>query len=465
VLFALVYVFGCNPKVCYITGIDGLEPVRAFSFFLAEGLALSVVGFSEKNQLTKKSDISINKIAIFYSVAYYPVIFTIAGTKLVSQISPASVIAIVALLSFATSASVLERTNDRRLALFLPALTFLALVVISIGVASQYINQILLLLSVLFATVVATSIIGTLFSFKVSGIVRSKFFAIGLIGFVLLVNVAITPDAVNGTAPNLNTNSYYLLNPVFVGAFMSSPSIGTKGVAANFTFQGTNTSSIQQDNFIAVGIGVHSPNCCVDGIDYGYRADVFLYRNSTKVFATSAWEVCDDIIACGGHPWKDVIFFSSGRVNVSLDDNFRLSMEWQENHTVAWFLNDNNVSRLIASFLAPEQENPGFNVGYLGSLPPPSIGGVPFFQFGVMSFHPIDQTGWKARVSCPAILVNTTWTCATHAELLQGDQSYWKAIWRWGEPYSGVGATVNPQTKEITFQYSQTPLVNFQQAW
>ena len=39
VLFALVYIAGCNPKVCYNTGIDGLEPLRVYSFFLAEGLA------------------------------------------------------------------------------------------------------------------------------------------------------------------------------------------------------------------------------------------------------------------------------------------------------------------------------------------------------------------------------------------------------------------------------------------
>ncbi len=48
-LFALVYVFGCSPKVCYITGIDGLEPLRAFSFFLAEGLAVATTSFPGRN--------------------------------------------------------------------------------------------------------------------------------------------------------------------------------------------------------------------------------------------------------------------------------------------------------------------------------------------------------------------------------------------------------------------------------
>ena len=465
-LFSLVYVFGCSPKVCYITGIDGLEPVRAFSFFFTEGIAATTAGFLEGESLSK-IEILTAKISTFYAVAYYPVVFAIAGVKLVSQISPLPVILVLVVLSFAMSVNVFERANDWRLGLIVPILTFLVLGIISIGIASQYIALITPLIAVLLTSVFVASLSGVLVSFrsaeKVRRFAKSKFLAIGLIGVILLVNVVVTPDAVAGTAPN-QTRSYYFLDPVFAGGFMSDPSIGTEGVSANFSFQGTNTSSIQPNNFLSVGIGIHSPNCCVDGIDYGYRADVFLYRNATEVFAASAWEVCDVIIACGGHPWKNLIFFSSEEVNVSLEDSFQLLLMWQS-HKVVWLLNYSSQVLQVASFQAPKQENAGFDAGYLGTAPPPSFGGVPFFQFGVMSAYPIGHAGWRATVSCPAILENSTWMCISHAELLQGDQSYWKALWRWGESYPGVGATINPQSKEITFQYSQQTLADFQHAW
>jgi hypothetical protein len=202
----------------------------------------------------------------------------------------------------------------------------------------------------------------------------------------------------------------------------------------------------------------------VDGIDYGYRADVFLYHNGSEVFAASAWEVCDTILACGGHTWKDLMYFSSTRINSSLESDFQLSMIW-EDHTVSWFYSSNNGTRLVASFQAPEQENPYFNAGWFGPSSTPSPGGWPFFQFGVMSAFPIGHSGWRVTVACPSTLSNSTWVCIDHAEFFQGDISFWKALWRWGENYPNVGATVNPEAKTVTFQYSQAQVHDFQTAW
>jgi len=55
--------------------------------------------------------------------------------------------------------------------------------------------------------------------------------------------------------------------------------------------------------------------------------------------------------------------------------------------------------------------------------------------------------------------------CIDHAEFFQGDSSFWKALWRWGENYPSAGATVNPGSKTMTFQYSQVPAQDFQTAW
>jgi len=83
-LFLLLYV-GCNPRVCYSTGLDGLEPLRSYSFFLAEGMALSAAGFSVKNRLSRIETLLRNG-TVFYAIAYYPVIFTVAGVKLVAPV-------------------------------------------------------------------------------------------------------------------------------------------------------------------------------------------------------------------------------------------------------------------------------------------------------------------------------------------------------------------------------------------
>jgi len=374
----------------------------------------------------------------------------------------------VALLSFVTSARVFEEGSDWSTGLAVPIITFLVLASVSIGIAVQYIPQAIQLMGILFVCVTAASLLGVLGPVggreAVRRFARSKALTAGLVGVVLISMIVIPPDAVNGTAPNPVTNSYYFLTPVIAGGFNSAPNVGTTGVSANFSFQGTDASTIQPSNFLAVGIGIHSPNCCVDGIDYGYRADVFLYHNSSEIFAGSAWEVCDTILACGGHTWKHLMYFSSTRVNSSLEGSFQLSLRW-ENHAVSWFYGSSNETRLVASFKAPMQENPGFDAGWLGPSSKPSPGGWPFFQFGVMSAFPIDHSGWKVTIACPSILLNSTWVCINHAELFQGDSSFWKALWRWGENYPNVGATVNTEAKTMTFQYSQVPVQDYQTAW
>ncbi len=466
-LFALLYHFGCDPKVCYNLGADGLEPLRECSFFLAEGMALSTAGFSVKNSLSKTESMLGNSSA-FYAIAYYPVAFTIAGVKLVAQISPLPVLVLVSLLSLATSVRVFEKGKDRRVGLAVPVFAFLLLTGVSAGIASQYLAQVVPLIGVLLACVAAASLLGVL---GVTGgwegvrrLARSRALTAGLVGLVLLVMVVIPMDAVNGTSPNLVTGSYSFQTPVVVAGFNSGPNVGTRGVSANFSFEGTNSSSIQMDNYLAAGIGIHSPNCCVDGIDYGYRADVFLYHNGSEVFAASGWEVCDIITACGGHTWTHLMYFSSATINSSVESNFRLSMEW-ENRTLSWFYSSGSEVRLIASFQAPRQENPGFDAGWLGPSFTPSQGGTPFFQFGVMSAFPIGHPGWRVTVSCPSMEVGSTWRCIDHAGIVQGDNSYWKFIWRWGENYPDVGAATSPKTKTMTFQYSQVPVQDFQTAW
>ena len=47
----------------------------------------------------------------------------------------------------------------------------------------------------------------------------------------------------------------------------------------------------------------------------------------------------------------------------------------------------------------------------------------------------------------------------------QGDVSFWKALWRWGEDYPAVGAAVDQGNATLTFHYSQDGFQDFQVAW
>ena len=465
-LYALLYV-GCDPKACYSTGIDGLEPLRPFSFFLAEGMALSGAAYAARHR-PSVSEVLMTDVMAFYAIAYYPVIFSFAEVKLVSPLSPIPLLLMLGLVSFMVSARVHEATSDRWKGVALPTATFIALAVISFGITAQYQAYAALLFLGLLAYVSSICLAGSLapsaWKAGVHKIANSRTVTALLVVFVLLSVFVIPPDAVNGTAPDLSTGSYRFLTPVVAGGFNPSPNTGAEGVSANFTFKGTDPSAIQTDNFLAAGIGIHSPNCCVDGIDFGYRADVFLYHNTTEVFAASAWEICDTIIACGGQTWKHLMFFSSTRIASNTSEAFQLSIRW-ENRTAYWSYASGNETETLASFHAPAQENAAFDVGWLGPSAAPSPGGFPFFQFGIMSAYPIGHSGWSVGVSCTSILSGSRWECLDHVELFQGDVSYWKALWRWGENYPGVGATIDLAQKTAIFQYSQQPTRDFQTAW
>ena len=81
----------------------------------------------------------------------------------------------------------------------------------------------------------------------------------------------------------------------------------------------------------------------------------------------------------------------------------------------------------------------------------------------MMSRYPIGHSGWGASFTCPSLLTGT-WGCIAHAKTVDGDQSFWKVFWRWGEDYSGASVTVTgPNAVDIA--YSSTATGNFVQLW
>jgi len=232
---------------------------------------VAILAFGYHAQTTTRKESLLASAAATYALAYYPVMFTVAGTKMLAPLAPFPVLALLFALSFIVSARTLDQGEGRLVGVALLLADYLVLSGLSIGVAAQdpaeEFNSLLMMLAV----VTAGGLLGASKLVGESGagirIGVSKIPTVAMIAFLVLSIGVITPDAVVGTAPKLGSDSYYFQAPVVAGGFNAEPNLVTTGVASNFSFQGTDPSSIQSDNLLAAGIGVHSSNCCVDGIE------------------------------------------------------------------------------------------------------------------------------------------------------------------------------------------------------
>jgi len=505
VLVALLYIF-CESKVCYSTGMDGLEPLRIAYFFGCLGIVGAVAGNRARDTSGPQfgggraiRDLVLPATTITV-ISYYPIMFTFAGTRLLAPLDPFPLLVVVALTSMVIAAKT-SKVRGRSLAVAVPTLANVLLLLIASGIAREY-----------FAGVVpiATEVVGVAFASSFAGallgsrsrdstlpslrVLQSDGLIWASVVLVLILMLVFVPDATSNVIPGGSTGlAANLTAPVFgplvyAGGFMPGAFARPTGVASTVSFAGTNASSIQTDNFLAGGIGAHSAHCCVDGIDFGYRFDVFLYHDGSEELAAAAWEVCDSNMACGGHSWQDLMFFTSKNVSSQLQSTVKLALEWQ-NRTVVWYYSvDQGPVQRFAAFNPPAQENPYFHVGTLGNIPvspepprllypqgllnlisSPQASGYYFFQYGLTSKYPIGHGGWQVTFLCPSYsLKGADWACLNHSDSVQGDQSYWKVIWRWGEPYSNVvaGPCDGSEVSCARFRYDpSSTLASFESLW
>ena len=472
-----VYVL-CDPRVCYSAGVDGLEPLRMGFFLVSVAVAGSALGVSLVHAPLYRRARFATAFFGFAAVGYYPVIFTFAGTKLLMPFYP---LAVAILLAAAAGSVSFTASLDLgpRWGVLVPVASLLVLLVLSAGIAAAFLQAIAPAVTVMVLFAVATAAAGAAaVRFKRAAVVShrswaSRTYALGLV-LVLLMMIFVIPDAVNGVVPAQNPSSTVEIGiPVYVGAFMDAPAGHANGAGVEVTFAGTNSSSIQPDNFLSAGFGIHAAGCCVDGIDYSYRFDLYLFHDGNEALVASAWEACDDNAACGGHSWKVLMFQrSQPLLSPELGAGMYLRMEWvqgQSGASVLWayswaysvptggFVN-------FTEFAVPKAENHDFNTGILpgGTLGPGQSGSY-FFQFGMMSGYPIGHGGWSVELTCPSLLTKT-WSCVSHAKTLAGDQSYWKVFWRWGENYPNVSEAAEG-AQSIGFSFAQTSARNFEQLW
>jgi len=470
----LLFFYICDPRVCFSAGPDGLEPLRLGVFLSSVSFSGVMLGVSARHGHESSSAALAGGFFGIVAIGFYPVVFTFAGTKLLPPFHPWAAGAILAVAAFPVSVTTAITYGTKR-GILLPVLSMGFLLLICFGIAVAYLQNVLADIGALLVCVVAAATAGAELARERKGLVSahrpmfSALLALGIV-FVLVLMLLTTPDAVNGVTPNPGSTTAFSQGiPVYSGGFMEGPPGHSEGVGVTVSFSGTNPSSIQPDNYLSAGIGVHAAGCCVDGIDYSYRYDLMLFHSGNESMLATAWEVCDDNAACGGHSWKVLMYsraLSLGKAD--LDGNTTLRMSWfQDTHEsgVRWsYLEPGQEAHNFTSFASPSAENRNFNTGVLegGTLNSGQTASY-FFQFGVMSSYSLGHGGWRVLLTCPSVQ-NVTWSCVSHAMTLDGSQSFWKIFWRWGESYQGMSVS-SSYPGEMEFGYANESTPSFQRLW
>jgi hypothetical protein len=464
----------CDPRVCFSAGPENLEPLRMGFFLGSVAISGVAMGVALRHRPDSKSAQLLAGFFGFAALGYYPVIFTFAGTRLLPPLHPWDVAAVLAITAYPVSVAA-SLTLGPRKGFLLPLASLAVLFAISVGIALPNVESLVPVVALMTASTGIAAAVGSItVATKRSGVLahRSGISSLYVIGLAVVLSMMLlaVPDAVNGVVPpnGGNQSAFSMGVPVYAGAFMDGAPGHALGAEVTVDFAGTNLSSIQGDNFLSAGMGIHSAGCCVDGIDYSYRFDVYLFRGGGVSLAAAAWEVCDDNAACGGHSWKVLMFLDSRPLDAAMGDNLSLRMVWGQGPAggeVEWSYSVGGGGFTnYTSFAAPRAENPSFNTGVLvGGTIGPQQNASYFFQFGIMSRYPIGHAGWTVTLYCPALL-DTGWRCIDHAKTLTGNQSYWKIFWRWGEDYNGVSMT-SGRADEMRFVYSSASTPSYLALW
>ena len=457
-VFFLLYLV-CDPRVCYSSSPDGLEPFR-LGFFLGSVIVSGVsLGLSTRgNASLRRWESTIVAAAAFAAVSWYPIIFTFAGTGLLGPISPWGTMAVIFFVSLSTSSGA-SKYLPGFVSSFLPIATILLVFAISAGIASQYSGSLGPLVLLTAATAVVGSTLGAVLAksrrtSRVRSSLATSGFAVAII-LVLIMTLVIVPDAVAGVVPSGSSQRYSIGTPVYAGAYMYAPQGHTLGAGINVTFDLGDPGIIPVGNFLSGGIGIHGAGCCVDGIDYAYRYDAYLFHNGSTSLLASAWEACDDNLACGGHSWKALIFSKALQLDgIGTGGTLALRMQWVGEGVVWSYGIGESKFVNMTLFETPPEENKNFNTGISGGVSLSSQKEAFFYQFGVMSAKPF-EAGWNIHFECPSLFDGVKWSCIDHARALTGSNSYWKVIWRWGEDYPGINIVPYGQNSAL-FGYSPT---------
>src|SRR5213080_5111001 len=238
----------------------------------------------------------------------------------------------------------------------------------------------------------------------------------------------------------------------YVAGYYNSTQYRICCVQIGVNFANMDLKALAPNNFLMAGMGVQSPNCCIDGWDFGWRADVFLLPNSSVIVSGSSWETCDSNANCGGYMWEHLWYHSQVTLSPqSISNTIFLRMSWepvtvdgQPRQIVYWYYNTTGTPwTQFGSYLPDPRLGTYFDIGLSGGPASTIHHGTAFlYQFGVASKTPVP--GWSVFLVNPSFKYQGTWRIMERANIVQGESSFWKFRYRWGGlPYEGVTAKAN----------------------
>ena len=430
VLIAMLYQF-CDAKQCYYSGPDGLGELRLGVLFFSTSVIGIMVG-SMRHPSAKSNVYGVffgGNIAVF--LGFFP------WALLFASYMPTTVG--LAMLGFASAIPFLFSgavcrffSNSAKHAIYSGAMGWFVLLTMFASMRPSSMP----LLAVILACSLPSAVGGYLLESRMSrkrtdlksGIVIASL--LGLFAFGAshpfiggAMNLSSEPDRAILPEPTYYSGAYH----------QSETYLSTKRVEVQVDFEQFDRDSVR--DFLFAGIGAQSPNCCKDGLDYGYRADL-LFNNSGTFLAARAWESCDYNVACSGFPWISTMHHALVRLPADVASNaVMLAMEWQpDGRTVKWYYSTDGEWNEYTDFVSPEIGNPYFNLGVIPVGNPISnadTGNAFFYQAGVSVPEQDSATGTIA-MRCPAYYDSKGVRHCVDLEPIARGNSHWKALWKWG---------------------------------
>jgi hypothetical protein len=434
-LLVIVLYHLCDVRQCYYPGPDGLGEFR-LAALLISATSCGILAGSVYRHLGDKPAVAATVFGCFISifVGYFPWAL-IFNTYLTSETGLAMfVFASTAPFLCSGAASHLFSRNVKH-AICSAAAGWVVLTLLFAGLRPVSAPLALAIL----ACAILSALAGfRLISYANSAVKNLKTLALltGLFGFFILGALHPLIDAPMSLAPEDDID--LMPKPTYYsGAYHYSETyFSSKRVEVEINLTQFNANSI--NDFLFAGMGAQSPNCCKDGLDYGYRADLF-FNESGSFLAARAWETCDFNVACSGHPWasemhKSIVGLPTADVNFK---TITLAMEWQpDGQTVKWYYGTSPAEWVeFSSFVSPEIGNPYFNLGVISVANPftnPDTGSAYFFQVGISRPAGGSNAFGSIRFHCPSYHDRDENKQCVELEPIARGNSHWKVLWKWG---------------------------------
>ncbi|MDG6995927.1 MAG: hypothetical protein JRN52_08390 [Nitrososphaerota archaeon] len=477
----------CTVKECYVSSTDGLAPLRDFLLFASLAVvtaASSMNGWQQSNKRSRTDTLFQFAVPTLmgYALSFFPIMHIFAGVSVPYPGNYFQWLMSAAPAGLAGSMWMLDRSTIAGSAskLFAGISGVILALALAIEIPCEDCSGYLLPVSSILLLACAFAVPALLLevkrrkttippkrmvSRKAPTIITTTTIVLTILilwSFFLAANYQMS--VVNGFSGVSNSS----LSPlevgrtfVYSGGYLAIPRVVSESVGVNVSFGNTTLSqSTYPHDFLAAGVGDQSPNCCKDGLDLAYRADVIEFSNGTEAVLARAWWACDVNMACGGYSWEHLLYLGADKLPLGTLANWvELQMNWTAVGNVHWYyrVHYNNGSKtpwvLYSAFTPPAIQNHYWDAGlfYVGEGNHPADYAF-FYQFGVSSAYPI-KGNWSVFVQCPNFVLNKTRECIPSARYINGSHSFWKVLYTFGETYQGMAYSYLGNDK-VAFYYS-----------